>query len=93
MSLNALPGVLHAERRTKRTTERDTAQTERVLTRLVDTSLDSRLHQSCKRVFPQHPCIESVHCSVVLARVAQTTLRGSWLHTSRMVAEQLVALR
>ena len=52
VSLNALPGVLHAEWSTKRTTEPDTAQTERVLTRLVDTaSLDSRLHQSSKRVF------------------------------------------
>ena len=51
MSLNALPGVLHAEWSTKCTTEPDTAQTERVLTRLVDTaSLDSRLHQSRKRV-------------------------------------------
>ena len=27
VSLNALPGVLHAERSTKRTTEPDTAQT------------------------------------------------------------------
>ena len=45
VSLNALPGVLHAEWSTKRTTEPDTAQTERVLTRPVDTaSLDSRLH-------------------------------------------------
>ena len=48
VSLNALPGVLHAEWSTERTTEPDTAQTERVLTRLVDTaSLDSRLHQVC----------------------------------------------
>ena len=52
VSLNALPGVLHAERSTKRTTEPDTAQTERELIRLVDTaSLDSRLHKSSKRVF------------------------------------------
>ena len=47
-SRNVLLG-LHAERSTKRTTEPDTAQTERVFTRLVDTaSLDSRLHQSSK---------------------------------------------
>ena len=39
VSLNALPGVLHAEWSTKRTTEPDTAQAERVLTRLVDTHL------------------------------------------------------
>ena len=39
----------------------DTAQTERVLMRLVDTSsLDSRLHHSGKRVFARHPCIELV---------------------------------
>ena len=43
--------VLHAEWSTERTTEPDTAQTERVLTRLVDTaSLDCRLHQSSNRV-------------------------------------------
>ena len=52
VSLNALPGVLHAEWSTKRTTEPDTAHTERALTRLFNTaSLDSRLHQSSKRVF------------------------------------------
>ena len=86
--------VLHAEWSTERTTEPDTAQTERVLTRLVDTaSLDSRLHQSSKRVSPQHPCDEIVPSCVVLARVARTTLRGSWVHTSRMEAELLVALR
>ena len=39
---------------------------------------------------PHHPCIESVPSCVVLARVARTTLRGSWVHTLRMVAEQLV---
>ena len=39
--------VLHAEWSMERTTEPDTAQTERKLTRLVGTaSLDSRLHQS-----------------------------------------------
>ena len=41
--------------------KRDTAQTERILMRLVSTSsLDSRLHQSRKRVFPRHPCFEPV---------------------------------
>ena len=40
--------TLHAEWSTERTTEPDTAQTGRVLTRLVDTaSLGSRLHQVC----------------------------------------------
>ena len=61
VSLSVLPGVLHAEWSTKRTTEPDTAQTECVLTRLVDTaSLDSRLRHSRKRVFARHPCIEPV---------------------------------
>ena len=47
------------ERSTLRITGRDTAQTERILMRLVDTSsLDSRLHHSGKRVFARHPCIE-----------------------------------
>ena len=47
------------ERSTLRITVRDTAQTERM--RLVNTSsLDSRLHQSRKRVFPRHPCFEPV---------------------------------
>ena len=47
------------ERSTQRTTGRDTAQTERILMRLVDTSsLDSRLHHPGKRVFARHPCIE-----------------------------------
>ena len=90
VSLNALSDVLHAEWSTKRTTEPDTGQTERVLTRLVDIeSLDSRLHQSSKRVFPQHPRVESVPSCVLLARVARATLRGSWVHTSRMVPERL----
>ena len=40
--------VLRAEWNTERTTEPDTAQTQHVLTRLVDpASLDSRLHQVC----------------------------------------------
>ena len=50
---------------------------------LTTASLDSRLHQSSKRVFPQHPCVESVQSCVVLFRVARTTLRGFWVHTSR----------
>ena len=36
-----------------------------------------------KSVTPHHPFIESVPSCVVLARVARTTLRGSWVHTSR----------
>ena len=39
---NVLPGVLHPERSTMRTTEPDTAQTERVLTRLVDTRISGQ---------------------------------------------------
>ena len=40
---------------------RDTAQTERILMRLVNTSsLDSRVRQSRRRVFPRHPCFERV---------------------------------
>ena len=49
------------ERSTLRITEGDTARTERILMRLVDTSsLDSRLHHSGKRVFARHPCIGPV---------------------------------
>ena len=49
------------ERSTLRITERDTAQTESILVRLVDnSSLDSRLHHSGKRVFARHPCVEPV---------------------------------
>ena len=49
------------DRSTLRVTGRDTAQTERMLMRLVDTSsLDSRLHHSGKKVFARHPCIEPV---------------------------------
>ena len=56
---NALVVVWGWERSTLRITGRDTAQTERMLMRLVDTSsLDSRLHHSGKRVFARHPCIE-----------------------------------
>ena len=56
---NAL--VVVWERSTLRITGRDTAQTKRIRMRLVDTSsLDSRLHQSRKRVFPRHPCFEPV---------------------------------
>ena len=40
----------------------------------------------------QHPCTDSVPSCVVIARVARTTLRGSWVHTSRKVAERLVIL-
>ena len=80
---------------TGRTTEPNAVQTERVVTRFVDLMTpDSRLHQSSKKsVSPQHPCIDSVLSCVVFARVARTTLRGSWVYTSRMVAELLVILR
>ena len=40
----------------------------------------------------QHPCIESVPSCVSFRCVARTTLRGSWVHTSRMVAELVVTL-
>ena len=53
---NALVVPWSGQRSTLRVTERYTAQTERRLMRLVDTSsLDSRLHDSSKRVFPRHP--------------------------------------
>ena len=65
------------ERSTLRITGRDTAQTERILMRLVDTlSLDSRLHHSGKRVFARHPCIELVSFLVVSASVARTIRRS-----------------
>ena len=84
MSLNALPDVLHAEWSTKRTTEPDTAKTERALTRLVDHRISGQPSASVKQnSVSQHPCVESVPSCVVLARVARTTLRGSWVHTSR----------
>ena len=58
---NALVVVWFRNGARLRITGRDTAQTERTLMRLVDTSSpDSRLHQSRKRVFPRHPCFESV---------------------------------
>ena len=66
VSLNTLPAehetsdalvvVWSGERSTLRITERDSVQTERIFMRLVDTSsLDSRLHQSSKRVFAPVP--------------------------------------
>ena len=64
------------ERSTLRITGRETAQTERILMRLVDTSsLDSRLHHSGKRVLARHPCIEPVSFLVVSASVARTIRR------------------
>ena len=76
---------------TLRITGRDTAQTERILMRLVDTSsVDSRLHHSGKRVFARHPCIEAVSFLVVSASVARTIRRSFWVFTSHMVAELLV---
>ena len=65
------------ERSTLRITGRDTAQTDRILMRLVDTSsLDSRLHHPGKRVFVRHPCIEPVSFIVVSASVARTIRRS-----------------
>ena len=76
VSLNVLPGVLHAEWSTKRTTEPDTAQTERVLTRLVDTaSLDSRLHQSSRRVFHN---IHVLSLSILCCPCPCCTHNSSW---------------
>ena len=78
------------ERSTLRITGRDTAQTERILMRLVDTSsLDSRLHHSGKRVFARHPCIEPVSFLVVSASVARTIRCSFRIFTSHMVAEPL----
>ena len=62
VSLNALPCVLHAEWSKKRITEPDTAQTERVLTRLVD----SRLHQSSKRMFHNIYVLSLFHVALSL---------------------------
>ena len=63
------------ERSTLRITGRDTAQTERILMRLVDTSsLDSRLQHPEKIVFARHPCIELVSFLVVSASFARTIL-------------------
>ena len=81
------------ERSTLRITGCDTAQTERILMRLVDTSsLDSRLHHPGKRVFERHPCIEPVSDVVVSASVARTIRHSFWVLTSHMVAELLAVL-
>ena len=65
------------ERSTLRITGSDTAQTERILMRLVDTSsLDSRLQHPGKRVFARHPCIELVSFLVVSASAARTIRRS-----------------
>ena len=82
--------TLHAEWSTERTTEPDTAQTERVLTRLVDTA--SRIavcirsaSAKQKSLSPQHPCIDSVSilccpcpCCTQLFVVLGFTLRA-WI--------------
>ena len=53
-------------------------------------SLNSRLHQSSKRVSLHNiRVLTSFRLVVVFARVARTTHRGSWFHYSRMVAELL----
>ena len=85
--------TLHAEWSTDRTTKPDTAQTqtERVLTRLVDTaSLDSRLHQVCisqaTRVFLHnihvltlfHPVLSLPVLHAQLFVVPRFTLRAWW---------------
>ena len=62
-------------RSTQRITERDTAQTERILTRLVITSrLDGRSVSSHEKEnnIAQHQCIASVPSCVVEPRVART---------------------
>ena len=87
VSLNALLGVLHEERSTKRTTEPDTAQTERILTRLWwHPSLESRLHQSSERVLHTRVC----HILVLfLARVARTTHVVLGFNTSRICSNRI----
>ena len=75
-------------RSTQRITERDTAQTERILTRLVIAARsDSRSvssHEKRNNV-AQHPCVASVPSCVGERRVARThsvvpepTLRPDW---------------
>ena len=65
------------ERSTLRITGRDTAQTERILMRVVDTSsLDSRLHHSGEKVFARLPCIELVSFLAVSASGARTIRRS-----------------
>ena len=62
-------------RSTQRITERDTAQTERILTRLVITARpDSRSASSHEKRndIAQHPCIASVPSCVVEPRVVRT---------------------
>ena len=89
--------TLHAEWSTERTTEplhrlsafsRDFATPHLWIAVCIRSALVKQ-----KSVSPQHPCIDSVPSCVVVARVARTILRGSWVHTSRMVAELLVILR
>ena len=54
--------LCHSTRCLVRTKKPDTAQTELVFTRLVDTaSLDSRLHQSNKRVFHNNHVLSLFH--------------------------------
>ena len=80
---NALP------RSTRRITGRDTAQTERILMRLVDTSsLDSRLYHPGTGVFARHPCIEPVSFLVVSASVARTIRRSFFVLTSHTSPNQ-----
>ena len=62
-------------RSTQRITERDTAQTERILTRLVITTRPDSRSVSCMRKennIAQHPCIASVPSCVVEPRVSRT---------------------
>ena len=72
-----------AEWSTKRTTEPDTAQTERVLKRLVDAaSLDSRLRQSSKRVFHNIHVLSLFH--PVLSLPVLHTHNSSWFLGSHL---------
>ena len=72
--------TLHAEWSTDRTTKPDTAQTqtERVLTRLVDTaSLDSRLHQVCISQATR-VSLHNIHELTLFHPVSCCTHNSSW---------------
>ena len=90
VSSNASPG----ECVTERTTEPNTAQTERVVVRLAVTPhlCGSRLYQA-KRLLPMSSMYRLCLILCCLARVARSTLRRHSTRTSRMVAELMVAPR
>ena len=90
-------------RSTQRITERDTAQTERILTRLVITARTDRRSVSShekRNNIAQHPCIASVPSCVVKPLVTRThyavpepTLRATLVNISeplRQFAEDIV---